>query len=204
MYPALKTFFEARAAEFARIDAARREQLAELATYIAERQNAARPAKLNFVCTHNSRRSHLAQLLAAAAADYCGIQLATFSSGAEATAFNPRAVAAIERAGFKVAKTSAGENPLYQVTIADEKPAMVCFSKLIDDAPNPAEGFAAIMVCDHADAACPTVPGAERRFAIRYVDPKAADDTPAEAATYDERVAQIAREMLYTMTLIQS
>ena len=33
-----------------------------------------------------------------------------------------------------------------------------------------------------------------------FVDPKVSDGTPEEAATYDERCAQIAREMLWVMT----
>ena len=48
------------------------------------------------------------------------------------------------------------------------------------------------MVCNDADQKCPTVPGATDRFAIPFVDPKVSDGTEAEAATYDERCAQIA------------
>lgn len=203
MYAQLEQFLAARSAEFDQINEVRQAQLAELAGYIADRHATGEPAKLNFVCTHNSRRSHLAQLTCAAAAERYGHSVETYSSGTEATAFNPRSVAAVERAGFHVEKAADGENPLYHVTTGANRPAMVCFSKRIDDAPNPSDNFAAIMVCDSADAACPTVPGADRRFAIRYVDPKVADDTPEEAATYDERCAQIAREMLYTMSLIR-
>ena len=53
------------------------------------------------------------------------------------------------------------------------------------------------MVCNDADQKCPTVPGAIDRFAIPFVDPKVSDGTEAEAATYDERCAQIAREFLW-------
>jgi arsenate reductase len=204
MHMDLQTFIVSRLSEFDQIDTQRQAQLNELANYIAQCNQAGRPARLNFVCTHNSRRSHLAQLLSAAAGMFTGVELETYSSGTEATAFNPRAVAAIERAGFGVKKTTDDENPLYEVTLDAQGPAMVCFSKRIDDAPNPTENFAAIMVCDSADAACPSVPGAERRFAIRYVDPKEADDTPQEAQRYDERCMQIAREMLYTMTRVKA
>jgi arsenate reductase len=78
---------------------------------------------------------------------------------------------------------------------------MTCFSKPYDNDPNPKSAFGAVMVCTDADEACPFVPGAEFRLAVPFVDPKVSDNTPEEAATYDERCAQIAREMLYAMTV---
>jgi len=79
---------------------------------------------------------------------------------------------------------------------------MVCFSKVYDEAPNPASEFVAVMVCTEADGACPDVAGATGRFALPYVDPKASDGTGLESATYDDRCAQIAREMLYMMSRV--
>ncbi len=48
------------------------------------------------------------------------------------------------------------------------------------------------------------VQGASSRFAIPYDDPKVADGTPEETAIYDERCAQIAREMLYVFSQVAS
>ncbi len=206
LYPPLAAYVAARQAEYDRIPDARREDLEELSGFIREQRAAERPVRLTFVCTHNSRRSHMAQLWAAAAAEAYGLRVATFSGGTEATAFNPRAVAALQRAGLNIAasdpSTAGGPttNPRYLARLGHEFPPLECFSKRYDAEPNPRSDFAAVMVCNEADKACPLVPGAAARFALPFVDPKVSDDTPAESATYDERCAQIAREMLYVMS----
>jgi len=200
MYEPLAKFIAARQAEFDRIDVERKAQLEKLSTYIRGRMKEGKPARLIFVCTHNSRRSHMAQLLATVAAETQGIRLMSYSGGTESSAFNPRAVAAMERAGFRVEKTSDDDNPIYHVRFSDNRPAVTCFSKRYDNAPNPKGQFAAVMVCGEADKSCPAVPGADDRFVIPYVDPKVSDGTVNEAATYDERCAQIAREMLYILS----
>jgi len=185
------------AACFEEVPAARRQQLERLSAFVRERRGADSLAELTFICTHNSRRSHMSQLWAAAAAAHYGIDtVRTYSGGTEATAFNPRAVAAMERAGF-VIENPGGANPRYQVTISHQWPVQECFSKVYDDPANPQSEFAAVMTCSSADEACPAVHGAALRVAIPWDDPKAADDTPAEAARYDERCRQIGIEMLY-------
>lgn len=195
----VRMYFEARSRELDSIPSDRKAQLDELAAYVRLAKAEGGVPRLTFVCTHNSRRSHLGQILSVAAAQYVGFPVESYSAGTEATAFNPRAVAAVERAGFVVAKTTSDTNPLYHVSMGDGTPVITCFSKKLDNAPNPTRGFAAVMVCTEADAACPAVPGAAARFALPYVDPKVSDGTPAESKTYDERCAQIAREMLYVM-----
>jgi arsenate reductase len=154
---------------------------------------------MTFICTHNSRRSHFGQVWAAVAAAHFGLEnITTFSGGTEATAFNPRAVAALERAGFSI-ENPGGDNPKYKVRFGEAADALTCFSKKYDDASNPQKGFVAVMTCSDADRNCPIVPGAVARFATPYVDPKEADNTPQETARYDERCKQIATEMLYLM-----
>lgn len=174
----------------------RKEKLAVLANYISAKRTAEAPIALNFICTHNSRRSHLGQLWAAVAAHVYGMKdVTTFSGGTEATAFNPRAVAAIERAGFHV-QNPGGENPRYEVRYSPDAPASICFSKCYDDAHNPSKDFAAVMTCTDADQNCPAIIGATR-ISLPYRDPKEADDTPQESERYDERCLQIAVEMLW-------
>lgn len=184
------------------IPPARQQALAKLASYINEKQKGQSIA-LNFICTHNSRRSHLGQIWTAVAAAFYGLDhINTFSGGTEATAFNPRAVAAMIRAGFKI-ENPGGENPHYQVAYGEGAPPLECFSKVYDDPFNPKENFAAIMTCSDADENCPVISGAEMRLALTYEDPKAADDTPEEAQRYDERVRQIGREIFYAMRLVK-
>lgn len=196
----LQSYSKALESEYALIPETRRQELAELGNYIANKINAGEAAKLTVICTHNSRRSHIGQLWLAAAASYYGVEgVATYSGGTEATAFNPRAVAAMRRAGFGISGDETETNPHYTATLGNGLEGITLFSKKYDDPANPQQGFAAIMVCSDADEACPFIPGADKRFAIRYDDPKASDGTPAEAATYDERCRQIGREMLFAM-----
>jgi len=199
LYDELDSYLDAREREFDRIDPERKALLDRFAGYLKEKARSDEAADLIFVCTHNSRRSHMSQLWAAAAAARHGLKVWAYSGGTESTAFNPRAVAAVERAGFRVVKTTEARNPVYHVSMSGDAPAVTCFSKPYDNDPNPKKGFAAVMVCGSADAACPAVFGEEFHIAVPFNDPKASDGTPEEAATYDERCADIAREMLYVM-----
>jgi arsenate reductase (thioredoxin) len=181
------------------IPQARRDKLDQLAAFVRSRRSVGAAARLTFICTGNSRRSHLGQLWAAAAAHFYGIDsVETYSGGTEPSAFNPRTIAAVVRAGFVVEPPQqAGDNPHYRVTYAPDAPAIAAFSKRFDDASNPHTDFAAVMTCTEADQGCPFVPGAALRVSLPYDDPKIADDTPEEAQRYDERSQQIATEMLY-------
>jgi arsenate reductase len=147
----------------------------------------------------------LSQIWAQVAAAYYRVQtVQTFSGGTEATALNPRAVAAMRRAGLSIApKDPNTSNPIYEVRFAFDVEPMLAFSKIYNAPPNPVEGYCAIMTCSHADEACPLAMGCASRIAVRYDDPKVSDDTPSEAATYDERCRQIAREMLYLFSKVE-
>lgn len=145
----------------------------------------------------------MGQLSATLAAAFYGLdRVEAFSGGTEATAFNPRAVAALERAGFQI-ENPGGDNPHYKMRFAENRAPVEAFSKKYDDAWNPKSGFAAVMTCDHADKNCPTVAGATLRIPLHFVDPKASDGTPEEAATYDERAKQIATEVFYAMSRVK-
>lgn len=182
-------------AEFDNIPGERKEQLKELADYVADNDS----VNLTFICTHNSRRSHMAQLWAQAAAHHYGINAECYSGGTEATAFNPRAVKAMKKAGFIINEKKSGDNPVYEVIYSSKAPAVDAFSKKYEHEANPSENFAAVMVCSHADENCPFVPGAKDRFSIPYDDPKDFDGTEQEEAKYDERCRDIAREMYFVM-----
>lgn len=191
------------ASEASQIPAERKRTLEQAAHFIRERLDAGDTAQLTFVCTHNSRRSHLAQIWAQTAAAYHGItNVRCVSGGTEATACNIRTVSALRRAGFSIADSSGSTNPVYIAKITKTGPGLRLFSKTYDHPDNPQKDFAVLMCCDQADAGCPFVPGAAARFAIHYVDPKVTDNTPAESATYDERSRQIAREMFYMMSQV--
>jgi arsenate reductase len=199
-YPKLQETIKKLEAESQNIQEGHKAALDKIAAYIRDKQQKKEKCELVFICTHNSRRSHLAQIWAQTAAIHYGLEnIVTYSGGTEATAFNPRAVAAIERAGFKVEKPDDSKNPHYKVLFLDNAASMECFSKKYSDSPNPQKGFMAVMVCDNADEACPVVAGAEARVALPFIDPKKSDGKPEESATYDERSMQIGAEMFYLM-----
>lgn len=197
LYPEVKSYLEQALNESAKINAERKKDLDALAGYITSNSI----SSLTFICTHNSRRSHMGQIWAAAAAAYYGLHhnVRTYSGGTEATAFNPRAVDALKRAGMQINVIEESSNPVYEVSYADFEAPLHCFSKIYSHDSNPKTEFAAVMTCSQADEACPLVAGAKARFSIPYEDPKKFDGTALEAAKYDERSLQIAAEMMYVM-----
>ncbi|MEQ8907254.1 protein-tyrosine-phosphatase [Ekhidna sp.] len=197
IYPSIKSYLDQ--ATSVTITDERKSILNEIVEYI----KSAKEPKLNFICTHNSRRSHLSQIWAQTMAYHFGVKVQTYSGGTEATAFHPNAVAAIERAGFKIQK-GQGENPPYKVGYSDNADPMTCYSKTFDDPVNPNRGFAAIMTCSEADAECPIVFGADARIKLIYEDPKVSDGTGNEEKIYGERSAQIAAEMHYVFSQIKN
>lgn len=187
--------------EFGQIPPERKAALKKIAAFIRERNAQGKPSELTFICTHNSRRSHLSQIWAQAAAVYYGLdKVTTYSGGTEATACNPRTVSALRRAGFSIVKSTDDKNPLYLAQIGENRLPNKLFSKVYSAGGNPRQDFAALMTCDQADSSCPIVKGAALREPLHFLDPKASDGTPAEAATYDERSREIAREMFYLMS----
>lgn len=198
VYPELDTYINAAIKDFDKIPEERKAQLKKVSLFLKSKLSAEKKASLVFICTHNSRRSHMSQIWAQTAADYYGVKgVSCFSGGTEGTAFNPRAVKALTKTGFKITKTSEDKNPVYEVKYSDKAPILKAFSKKYSDEPNPKSNFCAVMTCSQADKTCPTIEGSSLRVAIPYDDPKAFDGTPEEEAKYDERCKQIATEMLY-------
>ena len=188
--------------DFSIISEERKIILNELIAYMQAQKNAGNEIHLNFICTHNSRRSQFSQIWAQTAAYYYGINAQCYSGGVEVTAFNERAVESIKRTGFKVEKKGEG-NPKYSLFFSDDAAPIIAFSKLYDDETSAKSNFAAVMTCSHADENCPYIPGADKRIPIRYNDPKEFDDTPLEAQKYDERSREIANELFYTFSQIK-
>ena len=190
--------------EFNQISNSRKNQLLKLSEYFSKQYQSGKTPKAIVICTHNSRRSHLGQLWLAVGADYFGLpKLETFSGGTEATAFNPRAVAALHRVGFTIDNDKSVNNPKYSIQWKNEMLPYIAFSKIYNETPNPSSDFVGIMVCTEADEACPVISGMDLRLALPFEDPKAFDDTELEAAKYDERCRQIAREMFFVLSNVQ-
>jgi arsenate reductase (thioredoxin) len=196
----LNNYVQTNLLDFNSISDDRKKLLHELTTYVQLKKQSG--ARLNFICTHNSRRSHISQLWAQAAAEYYNIaNVHCYSGGTEATAFNPRAVNAMRHAGFAISQQTEGNNPVYHVQISDTK-SLLAFSKTYDAPENPTSDFCAVMTCSHADENCPLIPGVEKRIALTYDDPKEFDGTPLEEAKYAERVKEIGTELFYAFSLV--
>ncbi len=179
--------------------------LQPLINYIQEKVDKQQEVQLNFICTHNSRRSHLSQVWAQALAYYFGLKnVFCYSGGTEATALFPMAAKTLENSGFKVSAISEGANPIYSIKYTKNSHPVIGFSKTYDAEFNPASNFAAIMTCSQADVGCPFIVGAEKRIPITYDDPKAFDSTPQQAAKYKERSIQIATELCYVFSQIKA
>ena len=159
---------------------------------------------LNFICTHNSRRSHLSQIWAQTMAHHFNIKdVQCYSAGTEATALFPVIAESLTNSGFSIRKKDEKNNPIYSIKFAENQHPIIGFSKTLNDDFNPKSEFAAIMTCTQADEDCPFIVGAEKRIAIPFEDPKAFDNTTQQLEKYKERSLQIATEMLYVFSKIK-
>jgi arsenate reductase len=200
LLPSLRPYAQEVLAELEQVAADRQALLRDIAAVMVERLAAGQPADLTFICTHNSPRSHMSQVWAQAAAHVFDLErVRAFSGGTEITACNCRTVLAMRRAGFAIETRRGGENPLLLVRYAEERPPVRAYSKLYHADDNPKRDFIALMTCSKADRSCPVVEGAIARFPIHYMDPRLCDDTPEEAAAYNARCREIAREMFFLM-----
>lgn len=182
----------------------RKEVLQPLIAFIQDKKDNGKEIAINFICTHNSRRSHLTQIWAQTIAAHLNIKnVVTYSGGTEATAMFPKVAETLTNQGFNILKLSDTENPVYAIKFDDNSHPIIGFSKKFTSEFNPTSGFAAIMTCSQADGACPFIAGAEKRIPITYEDPKLFDNTDQQSAKYAERSIQIATEMLYIFSQIK-
>jgi len=166
--------------------------------YVQHKLATKKHLRLNFICTHNSRRSHLAQVWAQTISIHFKLKdVYCFSGGTEETALNLNIVEVLQNSGFKIEVLAQTQNSVYNIKFADNVHPVIGFSKKYDALFNPKTKFAAIMTCSEADQNCPNVIGAENRFPLNYEDPKLFDNTPQEMTKYEERNQQIAQEMYW-------
>ncbi|WP_332032723.1 arsenate-mycothiol transferase ArsC [Kaistella sp.] len=182
----------------------RKEILKPLAGFIQKKADAGERINLNFICTHNSRRSHLSQIWAQVMAEHFNIRnVYCYSGGTEATAMFPKVAETLHSQGMEIQKLCDTDNPVYAVKYAENAHPVICFSKKYDDTFNPVTGFAAVMTCSNADEGCPFITGAEKRVAVKFEDPKSSDGTHEMDRTYYERSLEIAAEMYYVMKAVK-
>jgi len=181
----------------------RKSTLQPLIEYIQTKISSQQELRLNFICTHNSRRSHLSQVWAQAIASHFELKnVFCYSGGTAATTLYPMVAKTLEKSGFKIRVISEGINPVYSIKYDKNEHPIIGFSKTYDDNFNPQSEFAAIMTCSQADAGCPFIAGAEKRIPITCDDPKEFDGTKQQEAKYQERSLQIATELFYVFSKI--
>ncbi|MEP5339089.1 MAG: protein-tyrosine-phosphatase [Algibacter sp.] len=187
--------------EITEISEERKRVLNPLIEYLKDKIKTNTSIRLNFICTHNSRRSHLSQVWAQTMASYYHINnVSCYSGGTEATAMFPKVGETLTNQGFQILKLSEDNNPVYSIKFSKNEPSIIAFSKQFSDAFNPASEFAAIMTCASADQGCPMVFGCDKRIAITYEDPKKSDGTALQTETYHKRSLQIATEMKFVFS----
>jgi hypothetical protein len=181
LYTAIEKYLSEVTPEGALIPVERRQALDRLAGFIAERAASARSSRLTFICTHNSRRSQMSQIWAEAAAARFGVSgVETYSGGTEATAFNPRAVAAMGRAGFRI---DDGRRATRSTGCAGR------WREPMESSPSSTTAPTRVRLLRHhdllgADAACRSCRRRERSPALRRSG--AVDGGDQETAAYDK------------------
>ncbi|RUA27779.1 MAG: protein-tyrosine-phosphatase [Bacteroidetes bacterium] len=182
----------------------RKELLTPFIEYLQQKINLGSNISLNFICTHNSRRSHLSQIWAQTLAEHFRFnQVTCYSGGTAETAVYSMVLKVLEEAGFKIVQLSKEDNSVFAVKYSSESHPIIAFSKTYDHSFNPTMGFAAMMTCSDADENCPFIPGTEKRIALNYEDPKAFDDSPLKKNKYEERSRQIATELFYVFSKVK-
>lgn len=158
---------------------------------------------VNFICTHNSRRSQLGQVWTFFAANYFDLNITSYSGGTEVTAFHRNTVLTLKEVGFTFnVEEFSHQNPVYQVSFNETSDYILGFSKTYDHQINEAP-YVAITTCNSADQNCPYIAEATKRFHLPFIDPKFSDNTEDQQKTYLKTNAEVASEIYYIFDLVK-
>ncbi len=181
----------------------RKTLLLKISDAIAKEHTLNKEVNLNFICTHNSRRSQLGQVWSFYAAHYFKLNINAFSGGTEVTAFYRNTVKTLQKVGFEFQLIDfSHQNPTYQISFKGTKKAVLGFSKFYSDSLNK-EPFMAITTCNNADINCPFIPTASHRFHLPFVDPKYSDGSDTQEETYLQTSQQIAGEIYFIFSEVK-
>jgi arsenate reductase len=192
-----KIFFENSYKKLA-LDENRKNLLLRIADSIAETYKANNgQVSVNFICTHNSRRSQLGQVWTFFASHYFNLNVTAYSGGTEVTAFHRNTVQTLKSVGFTFQVDEfSHQNPVYRVSFNGTRDYILGFSKTFDHHINQSP-YIAITTCDSADQNCPYIAEAIHRFHLPYEDPKSSDGTPEQEATYLKTNGFVASEIYF-------
>tara|TARA_Y100001970_G_C14172891_1_gene825181 strand:+ start:114 stop:776 length:663 start_codon:yes stop_codon:yes gene_type:complete len=175
----------------------RKSVLLNVSKYINENILKNQKVNLMFICTHNSRRSQLAQVWSYVAFNYYKLEkIKVFSGGTEVDKFNSNAIYSLINAGLIIKKINKNE---FLVKTCQQEKGLKCYSKQYNSENNPKNNFIAIMTCSDADKKCPVLKGANKKIVLPYKDPKVSEGLENEKKTYDQSCFYIAKEMFFIM-----
>ena len=182
----------------------RKKLLLKISNGILEKYKKDGVVNLNFICTHNSRRSQLGQIWGFFAANYFDLNINSFSGGTEVTSFFRNTVKTLQKVGFSFnLENFSHQNPKYSISFEGTSKSILGYSKRYDNKENK-KPFIAITTCNNADTNCPFIPEASLRFHLPFVDPKSSDETDLQDATYLKTNQQIAAEIYYIFSEIKN
>lgn len=191
--------------EFSIISAERKSSLLKLSSYIRKELQSKNEVRLNFICTHNSRRSQLCELWVNVAAFHFGLgQIQVASGGTEATALHHNIVMSLKKCGFQISESGNRENDGFLISFSEIIDPLNLYSKLYTESFENNRTYAVIMTCEDAEDNCPYIPEASERFSLTYTDPKIADGTNRETQIYSDCNRQIATEMFYLLSEVSN
>ena len=181
----------------------RKSLLQNISEEISKEYKKEESVNLNFICTHNSRRSQLGQVWGFFAAQYFDLNIHSFSGGTEVTAFFRNTVKTLQKVGFSFQLADfSHQNPKYIISFEGTSKTILGFSKRYDH-PDNKNPFIAITTCNNADANCPFIPEATQRFHLPFVDPKSSDNTDLQDETYLKTNQQIAAEIFFIFSEVK-
>lgn len=176
------------------ISVERKKTLLKVSNYILTNYQKNKKSNLMFVCTHNSRRSQLAQVWAYVGYKYYKVKnINVYSGGTKITVFNLCAINALKRSGLKVKKVKDD----FLIRTSEKDSGLKCYSKKYNSKRNIKKNFIAIMTCSYVNETCPIVEGSNCKVFLPYIDPKTSDGTEDESRIYDRTCLNIAQEMFF-------
>ncbi len=181
----------------------RKDVLKDLAIAVKNRLDNETEVNVTFICTHNSRRSQMAQVWAVIAAQQYRIKINAFSGGTEVTTTAPQVLDTFEYFGFEVNRSETS-NGKHKVNFGNNGQNIKLHSKLYHDSSNPKRNFIAVMTCSDADENCPIVVGCSKRVALTYNDPKRFDGSILEKTMYQNEAFRIGTEIMFAFSYLSS
>ena len=178
-----------------------KKELLKLIDYISNKINLDKEININFICTHNSRRSIFSQIWAKVFSDYYGLQkVRTFSGGTESTYVSQNVIKTLSSYGFVINKLDQKKNSNYEITYSSSKNKILIFSKKYNEISNPKKNFVAVTTCLSAKENCPFISSSEKIISLSYDDPKKYDKISEPTKMYLNISNQIATDMNFVFS----